>query len=107
MNTKNDQQVIFGQREQTRPYIYELDLMRPVTAVTVVAVHVLAFTQFLNHTTTGVQVQNGIITSVHFTRDVFMFITALALTYVYLGRPFSGKRSGPKGAKAYLFPTST
>src|SRR6266699_5148159 len=104
MNAKNDQQVIFGQREQTRPYIYELDLMRPVTAVTVVAVHVLAFTQFLNHTTTGVQVQNGIITSVHFTRDVFMFITALALAYVYFGRPFSGKRFWAKRSIGILVP---
>src|SRR5437588_153395 len=104
MNTKNDQQVIFGQREQTRPYIYELDLMRPVTAVTVVAVHVLAFTQSLNHTTTGLQVQNGIITSVHFTRDVFMFITALALTYVYFGRPFSGKRFWAKRSIGVLVP---
>src|SRR5947209_121036 len=104
MNAKNDQQVIFGQREQTRPYIYELDLMRPVTAVTVVAVHVLAFTQSLNHTTTGLQVQNGIITSVHFTRDVFMFITALALTYVYFGRPFSGKRFWAKRSIGVLVP---
>src|SRR6266700_635096 len=104
MNTKNDQQVIFGQREQTRPYIYELDLMRPVTAVTVVAVHVLAFTQFLNHTTTGLQVQNGIITSVHFTRDIFMFITALALAYVYFGRPFSGKRFWAKRSIGILVP---
>src|SRR3989441_12624027 len=104
MNTKNDQQVIFGQREQTRPYIYELDLMRPVTAVTVVAVHVLAFTQFLNHTTTGVLVQNGLITSVHFTREVFMFITALALTYVYFGRPFSGKRFWAKRSIGVLLP---
>ena len=90
--------------QQARPYIYELDLMRPVTAVTVVAVHVLAFTQFLNHTTTGLQVQNGIITSVHFTRDVFMFITALALTYVYFGRPFSGKRFWAKRSIGILVP---
>src|SRR5438874_9071036 len=96
MNAKNDQ--------QTRPYIYELDLMRPVTAVTVVAVHVLAFTQSLNHTTTGLQVQNGIITSVHFTRDVFMFITALALAYVYYGRPFSGKRFWAKRSIGVLLP---
>ena len=104
MNAKNNQQVIRGQGEQTRPYIYELDLMRPVTAVTVVAVHVLAFTQSLNHTTTGLQVQNGIITSVHFTRDVFMFITALALTYVYFGRPFSGKRFWAKRSIGILVP---
>src|SRR5712691_1899218 len=96
MNAQNNQ--------QARPYIYELDLMRPVTAVTVVAVHVLAFTQFLNHTQAGVQVQNGLITSVHFTRDVFMFITALALTYVYFGRPFSGKRFWAKRSIGILLP---
>src|SRR5712691_2164544 len=96
MNAQNNQ--------QARPYIYELDLMRPVTAVTVVAVHVLAFTQFLNHTQAGVQVQNGLITSVHFTRDVFMFITALALTYVYFGKPFSGKRFWAKRSIVVLVP---
>ena len=92
MITQNDQLVICGQGEQTRPYIYELDLLRAVTAVTVVAVHVLSGTTMLNHTQAGLQVQNGIFISVSVTRDVFMFITALALTYVYFGRPFSGKR---------------
>ena len=96
MNAKNDQ--------QARPYIYELDLMRPVTAVTVIAVHVLAFTLFLNKTTAGMQVQYGIITSVHLTREVFMFITALALTYVYFGRPFSGKRFWAKRSIGVLLP---
>ncbi len=96
MNAKNDQ--------QARPYIYELDLMRPVTAVTVIAVHVLAFTLFLNKTTAGMQVQYGIITSVHLTREVFMFITALALTYVYFGRPFSGKRFWARRSIGVLVP---
>src|SRR2546421_8192909 len=96
MNAKNDQ--------QARPYIYELDLMRPVTAVTVIAVHVLAFTLFLNKTTAGMQVQYGIITSVHLTREVFMFITALALTYVYFGRPFSGKRFWVRRSIGVLVP---
>src|SRR5947209_2656564 len=96
MNTKNDQ--------QARPYIYELDLMRPVTAVTVIAVHVLAFTLFLNKTTAGMQVQYGIITSVHLTREVFMFITALALTYVYFGRPFSARRFWAKRSIGVLVP---
>src|SRR5256886_9185088 len=104
MNAKNDQQVNFGQGEQTRPYIYELDLMRPVTAVTVVAVHVLSGTTMLNHTQAGLQVQNGIFTSVHFTREVFMFITALALAYVYFGRPFSGKRFWAKRSIGILLP---
>src|SRR5947209_15825242 len=90
--------------QQARPYIYELDPLRAVTALTVIAVHVLAFTLFLNHTTKGVQVQNGIITSVHFTREAFMFITALALTYVYFGRPFSGKRFWAKRSIGVLLP---
>ena len=96
MNAKNDQ--------QARPYIYELDLMRPVTAVTVVAVHVLSGTTMLNHTQAGLQVQNGIFISVSVTRDVFMFITALALTYVYFGRPFSGKRFWAKRSIGILVP---
>ncbi len=104
MNAKNDRQVNFGQGEQTRPYIYELDLMRPVTAVTVVAVHVLSGTTMLNHTQAGLQVQNGIFTSVSVTRDVFMFITALALTYVYFGRPFSGKQFWAKRSIGILVP---
>src|SRR5260370_20400750 len=66
--------------------------MRPGTAVTVVAEHVLSATTMLNHTQAGLQVQNGIFTSVSVTREVFMFITALPLTYVSFGRPFSGKR---------------
>ena len=104
MITQNDQLVICGQGEQTRPYIYELDLLRAVTAVTVVAVHVLSGTTMLNHTQAGLQVQNGIFISVSVTRDVFMFITALALTYVYFGRPFSGKRFWAKRSIGILVP---
>src|SRR2546421_5125822 len=96
MNAKNHQ--------QARSYTYELDLMRPVTAVTVIAVHVLAFTLFLNKTTAGMQVQYGIITCVQLTREAFMFITALALTYVYFGRPFSGKRFWAKRSIGVLLP---
>src|SRR5438105_6777086 len=96
--------MIAQNNQQARPYIYELDPLRAVTALTVIAVHVLAFTLFLNHTTTGVQVQNGIITSVHFTREAFMFITALALTYVYFGSLFSGKRFWAKRSIGVLVP---
>jgi len=96
--------MIAQNNQQTRPYIYELDPLRAVTALTVIAVHVLAGTVGLNQTQTGLQMQNGLITSVHFTRDVFMFITALALTYVYFGRPFSGKRFWAKRSIGVLLP---
>src|SRR3989440_1249392 len=104
MSAQNNQQVICGQGEQTRPYIYELDPLRAVTAVAVIAVHVLSGTMFLNHTAAGLLVDNGIFTSVHFTREIFMFITALALTYVYFGRPFSGKRFWAKRSIGVLLP---
>ncbi len=104
MIAQNNQQIICGQGEQTRPYIYELDPLRAVTALTVIAVHVLAGTVGLNQTQTGLQVQNGLITSVHFTREVFMFITAFALAYVYVARPFSGKRFWAKRSIGVLLP---
>jgi peptidoglycan/LPS O-acetylase OafA/YrhL len=96
--------MITQNNQQTRPYIYELDPLRAVTAVTVIAVHVLSGTVGLNQTQTGLQVQNGIITSVHFTREVFMFITALALAYVYYARPFSMKRFWAKRSLGVLLP---
>ena len=96
--------MIAQNHQQSRPYIYELDPLRAVTALTVVAVHVLAATVGLNQTPTGLQVQNGLITSVHFTREVFMFITALALTYVYYARPFSAKRFWAKRSIGVLLP---
>jgi peptidoglycan/LPS O-acetylase OafA/YrhL len=96
--------MITQNNQQTRPYIYELDPLRAVTALTVVAVHVLAATAELNHTQTGLQVQNGLVTSVHFTREVFMFITALALAYVYYGKPFEASRFWAKRSIGVLLP---
>jgi len=63
--------------------------MRAVTALGVVAVHVLFFTLPLNHGTWGWQIQNTLVNSLHFTRGVFMFITAFVLTYGYYGKPWS------------------
>ncbi len=71
-----------------RPHIYELDPLRACTAFSVVAVHVLAFTMFLNQTGLGVQIQNAVVVTFHFTREVFLFVTAFALVYVYDGRRF-------------------
>src|SRR5947209_18174117 len=96
--------MITQNNQQARPYIYELDLLRAVTAVAVIAVHVLSGTMFLNHTTAGLLVQNGIFTSVHFTREIFMFITALALAYVYYGRPFELSRFWAKRSIGVLVP---
>lgn len=89
-----------------RPYVYELDPLRVVTAFCVVAVHTLGFTLGLNQTTMGMQVQNAFVTALHFTREVFMFVTAFALVYVYYNRPFSAKSFWSKRAIAVLLPYS-
>ncbi len=74
------------------PYLHELDRLRIITALSVVAVHVLALTAFLDTTPLALQVQNAFVMAFHFTREVFMFVTAFALVYVYYGKPFSAKR---------------
>ncbi|HVB74635.1 MAG TPA: acyltransferase, partial [Ktedonobacteraceae bacterium] len=87
-----------------RPHVYELDPLRITTALVVVAVHVLAFTVFLNQTTMGVQIQNAVITAIHYTREMFMFVTAFALVYVYYGKPFSATRFWKRRAVGVFLP---
>ncbi len=73
---------------KTRPYLHELDRLRVVTVFSVVAVHVLSKTAFLDTSLLALQVQNAFVTAFHFTRETFMFVTAFALVYVYYGKPF-------------------
>jgi probable poly-beta-1,6-N-acetyl-D-glucosamine export protein len=77
---------------KNRRYIYDLDPLRAVTALGVVAVHVVSFTSYLNQSNAGTQLQNVILTSLHYTRSVFMFVTAFAMVYVYYGKPFHLKQ---------------
>ncbi len=71
-----------------RSHLYEIDLVRVVTAICVVGVHATFFTLFLNTTAQGAQLQNGVIDALHFTREVFLSITAFVMVYVYARRPF-------------------
>lgn len=92
-------------KEQSkRPHIYELDPLRACTAFSVVAVHVLAFTVFLNQTEAGIQIQNAFIVAFHFTREVFLFVTAFALVYVYNDRKFPFKQFWIKRGIGVLIP---
>lgn len=94
-------------KHQSRPHIYELDPIRVVTAFGVVAVHVLAFSFFLNNSNaTGVMLQSAVLNALHYTRQVFVFVTALALIYVYYGKPFSAKRFWIKRSVGVLLPYS-
>ncbi len=69
-----------------RPHVYELDPLRVCTALGVIAVHVLFFTAALNVTPLGNTIQNAVVVAFHYTREVFIFVTAFALVYVYSGR---------------------
>lgn len=90
--------------QQRRPYVYELDQLRVVTALSVIVVHVLAFTAFLNPDPLGTLAHNGLLNAFHFTRDVFMFITGLALVYTYYGKPFALTRFWKKRSVGVLIP---
>ncbi len=92
------------EQQARRPHVYELDPLRTVTAASVVAVHAIALTVFLNHSDIGVQVQNAIVVALHFTREVFIFVTAFALVYVYYGKPFALKRFWARRSIGTLLP---
>ncbi|HLI06741.1 MAG TPA: acyltransferase [Ktedonobacteraceae bacterium] len=93
-----------AQSQGKRPHIYELDPIRICTAVGVVGVHALFFTLVLNQTGVGLQIQNAIITALHFTREIFMFVTAFALVYVYYGKPFPLMQFWKKRSIGVLLP---
>lgn len=92
------------QKKIQRPYIYELDMFRSLTMLTVILVHVLAATAFINATTSGVQIQNGIIDVFHDNRFIFMFVSAFSLVYVYHGKPFSALNFWKKRSLGILLP---
>jgi peptidoglycan/LPS O-acetylase OafA/YrhL len=92
------------EQQARRPHVYELDPLRAVTAWSVVAVHVLAGTVLLNQSNVGVEVQNAFVVAMHFTREVFIFVTAFALVYVYYGKPFATRRFGARRSIGVLLP---
>lgn len=91
-------------KELHRPYIYELDPLRAVTALSVVGVHVVALTVALNSSSLGTLVQNALVIALHFTREMFMFVTAFALVYVYYSKPLDHKRYWSKRCIGVLLP---
>ncbi len=64
-------------------------MIRSVTAICVVGVHALAFTVVLAHTDLVVLAQNAVVSALHFTREIFLAITAFVMVYGYANRPFS------------------
>jgi probable poly-beta-1,6-N-acetyl-D-glucosamine export protein len=93
-----------GTASQGRSHLYEIDVVRALTALCVVGVHVLAFTTILAYTSTGILIQSGIESALHFTREIFLAITAFVMVYGYAGRPFSGRTFWRKRGLGVLLP---
>ena len=73
-----------------RAHIYEIDLIRVITVFSVVTVHSLSTSSFLvTDPKISLQILNFIIHLFHYSRQIFMFVTGLVLTYSYLNRQFS------------------
>lgn len=91
--------------QQQRSYLYELDQMRALTILCMVAVHVLDATAILiPRSPLGTQVQYGVYNALHWTRLIFMFITALALVSSYYGKLFSFPGFWKKRSLGVLLP---
>lgn len=72
-----------------RKHLYEIDLMRAFIMLGVLSVHTTSFFNALNHDMTPAYLTLGaLITSLHFTREAFMWITGLVLFVTYYRRPF-------------------
>jgi membrane-bound acyltransferase YfiQ involved in biofilm formation len=85
-------------------HLYEVDVIRAVTALSVVAVHTAAFTIILTATPVGQLLQSAVIGALHFTREIFLSITAFVMVYGYAQRPFSGRAFWKKRGIGVLLP---
>ena len=90
-------------KKSLRPHIYELDLIRTVTATLVITVHVLFFTKVFSTRRSFLLPHFALLNLTH-VRAVFAFVTAFALVYVYAGKPFSGLTFWRKRSLGILLP---
>src|SRR5262249_21377956 len=66
---RRGREVIMKTEHQGNQRLYELDLLRSITALCVITTHVLFFTAPLNPSALGTQVQQAVVTSFHFARE--------------------------------------
>jgi surface polysaccharide O-acyltransferase-like enzyme len=88
----------------SRPYLYWLDPLRGVTALIVILVHVLIFVNFHWRSVRAQEWQSAGVAVTHVTRNVFMFITAITLVYVYAGKPLPLGRFWARRGLSVLLP---
>src|SRR5262249_27221588 len=88
----------------SRPYLYALDPLRGITALIVILVHVLIFVNFDWQSVRAQEWQAlcGAVSAVP--RNVFLFIPAITLVYVYGGRPLPLGRFWSRRGLSVLLP---
>lgn len=88
-----------------KAHLYEIDLMRAFIILGVVCVHVISFfatqTKALTPTNIGF---DGALSTLHFTRESFMFITGLVLFHTYYHRPLKVASFWAKRLKLIAIP---
>lgn len=88
----------------SRPYLYALDPLRGLTALIVILVHVLIFVDFHWQSVHAQESQALGVAVTHVTRNVFMFLTAITLSYVYAGKPLPLGRFWSRRGVGVLLP---
>jgi hypothetical protein len=79
------------QTPKASKHLYEVDVIRAVTALCVIGVHVLAFALLGTTGPTGEFLRYDVKSSLHFTREIFLSISAFVLVMVYGRRTLSAK----------------
>jgi membrane-bound acyltransferase YfiQ involved in biofilm formation len=85
-------------------HLYEVDVIRAVTALCVIGVHVLAFALLGATGPLGEFLRYDVKSSLHFTREIFLSISAFVLVMVYGKRTLSAKTFWKKRGIGVLLP---
>ena len=72
-----------------RKHLWEVDIVRILTFVCVIAVHTISHTAAATPANLPLYLLLGL---VHFTRDVFFALTAFVLVYSYFAKPVSMRK---------------
>ena len=71
-------------KNQAKIHLYQIDFIRALTVLGVIMVHVIFFTNPPNSSDAG-----AVIMLLHYTREVFLFLTGFVLFYTYPSRPIA------------------
>lgn len=77
---------------ESKKHVHEIDLIRSISVFSVVALHTLSYTKFLIKDIESLRLFYILGHTLNYNREMFMFVTAFVLTYVYLPREISLKK---------------